>query len=284
MRAVEGGGSYINQGFALVAEEAMKIIVITGSTTGIGLGLARALLARGCAVVINGRNQAKVNDTVSALAAEFGADRVLGVAGDVRCYEQVQQVWQMAWQRFGCIDIWINNAGTISPQVPFTQQDPASIKAVVDTDLTGMLYGAHVALQGMLQQGHGHIYFMEGFGHDGLMRNGMVVYGSAKRAVSYFTAALLAELKTCPVQIGTLGPGIVLTNLLRQSYRDGSLENKRSAELLFRFMADDCAVVCHWLAEQLLSNTRNGRRIAWLGVMRVVHHIIAGFFRKPVVL
>jgi NAD(P)-dependent dehydrogenase (short-subunit alcohol dehydrogenase family) len=270
--------------FTLVAEEAMKIIIITGSTTGIGLGLAQALLARGCAVVINGRNPAKVNDTVSALAAEFGADRVLGVAGDVRCYEQMQQVWQMAWQRFGRIDVWINNAGTISPQVPFTQQTPDQIKAVVDTDLTGMLYGAHVALQGMLQQGYGQIYFTEGFGHDGFNRNGMAVYGSTKRAVSYFTTALLAELKTSSVQIGTLGPGIVLTDLLRQSYRDGSLANQRSAELLFRFMADDCVVVCNWLAERLLNNRRNGRRIAWLGLARMVHHVIAGFFRKPVAL
>ena len=89
----------------------MKTIVITGSTRGIGYGMATAFLEMGCAVVISGRQQAVVDQAVSALADRFGAEKVFGTACDVRKLDQVQGLWDAAAAHFGRIDIWINNAG-----------------------------------------------------------------------------------------------------------------------------------------------------------------------------
>jgi len=83
----------------------MKIIVITGSTRGIGYGMAGAFLEMGCGVVISGRQQPAVDQAVSGLAARFGAEKVFGFACDVCQLEQVQGLWAAAADHFGRIDI-----------------------------------------------------------------------------------------------------------------------------------------------------------------------------------
>ncbi|MBP7689770.1 MAG: SDR family NAD(P)-dependent oxidoreductase, partial [Thermoflexales bacterium] len=87
-----------------------KTIVVTGSTRGIGFGLAHEFLQRGCRVVVNGRSQSAVDQAMSDLAGRHGADRVGGFPADMTVYEQVQTLWDQSIKRFGCIDIWINNA------------------------------------------------------------------------------------------------------------------------------------------------------------------------------
>ncbi len=88
-----------------------KTIVITGSTRGIGFGLAHEFLQRGCRVMVNGRSQSAVDATMKTLADRHGADRVGGCPADMTVYDQVQTLWDQSIERFGRIDIWINNAG-----------------------------------------------------------------------------------------------------------------------------------------------------------------------------
>ena len=94
----------------------MKCVVITGSTRGIGFGLAREFLRRGRRVLVCGRNAETTEKAVLALA-EYGAE-VFGQACDVTQLEQVQALWDAATARFGKVDIWINNAGLSTRRVP----------------------------------------------------------------------------------------------------------------------------------------------------------------------
>ncbi|HSF81207.1 MAG TPA: SDR family NAD(P)-dependent oxidoreductase, partial [Anaerolineales bacterium] len=94
----------------------MKHIVITGSTRGIGYGLAEAFLERGCAVTVSGRMQAGVEAALAALGGKYGTEPLYGLACDVRQPEQVQVLWDGAQKHFGQVDIWINNAGLSSQQ------------------------------------------------------------------------------------------------------------------------------------------------------------------------
>ena len=89
----------------------MKSIVITGSSRGIGYGLAEAFLERNCQVMVAGRSQASTAKAVAQLEAKYGDARVSGHACDVSCPDQVQALWDAAKAEFGQIDIWINNAG-----------------------------------------------------------------------------------------------------------------------------------------------------------------------------
>jgi NAD(P)-dependent dehydrogenase (short-subunit alcohol dehydrogenase family) len=89
----------------------MKSVVITGSTSGIGLGLADGFLTRDCTVTISGHSQVNLDKACGILAAKHDKSQILAYLCDVSHYDEVQGLWNAAVERFGRIDIWINNAG-----------------------------------------------------------------------------------------------------------------------------------------------------------------------------
>jgi NAD(P)-dependent dehydrogenase (short-subunit alcohol dehydrogenase family) len=188
-----------------------KTVVITGSTRGIGHGLAHELLKRGCSVVISGRTQLAVDKALSTLAEAHGAARIFGQAYDVTDYAQLDALWRATVTRFGRVDIWINNAGISTARLALWQQNPKDVHDVINTNLLGVMYGCQVALHGMLEQRSGAVYNMEGFGSTGMTREGMATYGASKRAVTYLTKSLVQDVKASDVIVGTISPGIVAT-------------------------------------------------------------------------
>src|SRR5690606_16882153 len=139
----------------------MQTIVITGSTRGIGKGLAREFLRMGHQVVVTGRTQAAVDSAVAELAP---LGPVLGQPCDVRSFESNQAVWNAAVARFGRVDMWINNAAIATDHAPLAELPPEQIEMTVETNLVGTLYGCRVAIAGMLAQGgRGRVYTFEGF-------------------------------------------------------------------------------------------------------------------------
>ena len=97
----------------------MKTIVITGSTRGIGYGLADAFLKLGCSVAISGRTQRNVDVAVANLSASHRPEQLMGFACDVARFEQVRALWNTTIVRFGKVDIWINNAGINAGRIHF---------------------------------------------------------------------------------------------------------------------------------------------------------------------
>jgi NAD(P)-dependent dehydrogenase (short-subunit alcohol dehydrogenase family) len=240
----------------------MKSVVITGSTRGIGLGLADSFLQLGCAVVINGRSGAGVDGAVADLASRRDAERILGQPCDVTDYGQVEALWEAAVARFGAVDIWINNAGLGNVYRLTWEQTPEQMEAIVRTNLLGVMYGTRVAFLGMQAQGFGQIYTMEGWGSNGRTRKGLTVYGSTKRAARYFTRSMLAEMEDTPIQLGALSPGMVITELLTDAFEDpAELERYKR---IFSIIGDRVETVAPWLARQVLANQKNGATIRWL--------------------
>jgi NAD(P)-dependent dehydrogenase (short-subunit alcohol dehydrogenase family) len=258
----------------------MKTIVITGSTRGIGYGLADSFLALGCAVTVSGRTSAAVEGAVSRLASGHEAGRIWGQACDVTQLQQVQALWDAAKARFGAIDIWINNAGISHPQLDFWAHAPEQIEAVVHTNLVGAMYGAQVALRGMLDQGFGSFYNMEGLGSDGRRVEGLALYGTTKRGLAYFTDALIKEMQGTPVLVGGLRPGMVLTEMLTGQYDEERPEDWEAARRIFNILADRVEVVTPWLARKVLDNQRSGVRIRWLTKGKVMSRFLLAPFRK----
>jgi len=257
----------------------MKIIVITGSTRGIGFGLAEAFLARDCAVIISGRSATRVDQAVADLSARYGADRVLGQPCDVTQFEQVQALWDATKIRFGRIDIWINNAGIANSPMNFRELPPEQMRAVVETNIIGAMNGSKVALNGMLAQKSGSLYNMEGLGSDGRQVEGLSVYGSTKQALRYLNEALIKEAEGTPVLVGSLSPGMVVTDMLTAPYDQQSAEWER-AKRIFNILADRVETVTPWLAQQVLANDRNGARIKWLTKRKMIERFLLAPFRK----
>ena len=145
---------------------------------------------------------------------------------------------------------------------------------MVETNVVGAMYGSKVALQGMLSQGSGSIYILEGLGSDGRRVEGLTLYGSTKHGLKYLTDALAGEVKGTPVIVGALQPGMVLTNMLTGQY-EGQPEDWERAKRVFNILADRVETVTPWLAEKMLANTRNGARFKWLNTGRLVGHLAA---------
>lgn len=257
----------------------MKVIVITGSTRGIGRGLANEFLKRDCAVMISGRTSSDVEDAVQQFAAVYGAEHVSGQACNVREPEQVQALWDAAQVRFGHVDVWINNAGLSHATQPFWEVDCARVVQVIETNLLGMMHGTRVAFAGMRAQGSGFIYNMEGLGSTGPTVKGMAYYASSKSALTKFTQTAIKDAEDTPVKIGFLSPGMVVTDLLtgeEQRSREGWERSKR----LYNILADQVETVTPWLVEKVLSNQKHGVRIAWLTTLKTILRFLKAPFVK----
>lgn len=256
-----------------------KRIVITGSTRGIGHGLAHEFLARGCRVAVSGRAAATVAAAVDRLGAAHDPDRVTGAACDVTDPEQVRALWDVAAGAFGGVDTWINNAGVSIGRKPLWEQSDEDLRRVVEANLTGTLFGLKVPIAAMLAQGHGQVWLTEGFGSDGATQPGMAAYGATKRAVRYLRKALGADLAATPVQVGTLSPGIVVTDLLTGDY-DSASEEWASARRIFNILGDRVETVTPWLAEHVLAADKPGSHIAWLTRRKAFARFVLAALRK----
>ena len=261
----------------------MQVVVITGSTRGIGRGLAHEMLARGAAVVVSGRSAAAVDDAVRALGEDHEASRVAGVACDVTALDQVQALWDAALERFERVDVWINNAGMAGPMGKLWELDEGVLRAVVDTNVLGTALGCRVAVAGMLAQGGGAVWNMEGLGSDGRKVAGLATYGTTKAGVRYLTDALVGELKGTAVRLGAIRPGMVVTDMLLGELERNPDERER-LEKVYNVLADRVETVTPWIAERVLANPQHGTRISWLGGAKVMGRFMIAPFRKRDVL
>jgi NAD(P)-dependent dehydrogenase (short-subunit alcohol dehydrogenase family) len=250
------------------------VAVITGSTRGIGLGLARELRKRGCQIVITGRNG----------AAEVGAslgDDVLALTCDVTDPASVQAVWDATVERFGRVDIWINNAGTTTIPVPLWDAPLDEIKATLDTNILGTINGCRVAIAGMrAQSGGGRVYNVEGMGSKGEVQAGMLPYATTKAAVGYLDKALQKELKGSNVALISIRPGINVTSHLLHGSEHLPPERWEKTKKVFNILGDKPETTTPWLAEKILATTKSGAQIAWLTPMKITGRFMTASFRK----
>ena len=265
---------------------ARQSIVITGSTRGIGRGLAAEYIKRGHDVAVSGRTQAAVDEAVAALAplAADGA-RVVGAPCDVSDAAALRRLWDTAAGAFGRVDAWINNAGLSHPRQPIGGLHGADIEVVATTNLQGMMLGTQVALEGMGRQaGGGTIWNMEGFGSNGMMTPGMSLYGASKFALTYFNEALLAETRGGPVKVCWLSPGIVVTDLMKRDMGSTSEQEIARTRRIYDILADRVETVTPWLVERMLGPHKTGDRVAWLTNGKAFRRFFGSLFRKRRVL
>lgn len=129
-----------------------KTVIITGASSGIGAAAARAFAAAGSNVVLAARNR----KALEALADELGSNRALAVATDVTDRDQVEALVNATVERFGRLDIIVNNAG-VGLRGPIDTVDPADFERLFHVNLMGPLYGMQAAIRAMRKTGGGTI-------------------------------------------------------------------------------------------------------------------------------
>jgi NAD(P)-dependent dehydrogenase (short-subunit alcohol dehydrogenase family) len=257
----------------------MKSIVVTGSTRGIGRGLVEEFLKRDCKVVVAGRNQAQVDSVVAELGAQYGADKVTGRACEITIIDDVVALWAHAKEAYGDIDVWVNNAGISLPTKPIWEHKPEDLAQIASVNLGAVLAINSVVIGAMIRQGGGQVWNMEGFGSDGRAQSGMTPYGSTKRAIRYMNKSLQKEVADTNVQVCTLSPGMVTTDMLVGDYDRDSAEWER-IKRIFNILADKVETVVPFLADGILAANKNGATVAWLTTGKVLGRFLTAKFKS----
>jgi short-subunit dehydrogenase len=245
----------------------MKNIVLTGSSRGIGYGLAREFLKAGHRVMISGRNAATLEQAMDRLRSETGNVHIDTTVADVTRTSDIRKLWDHA-SRNGKVDIWINNAGVGQDTSLLAEMDEQMINNIIDTNIKGLMLCCRVVLAQMSAQGSGAIYNMEGFGSDGRKMARMSVYGTSKNAVHYFTKVLVMETKELPVLVGSISPGMVVTSMLTDPVKAGN-EVNREAVKIFHILADRVETVTPFLVSKMIGNRKHGVSIRWLNPWKI---------------
>ena len=253
-----------------------KIIVITGSTRGIGHGLALEFLKKGHQVIINGRNKKTVDRCVEELLNQGYS--VLGIPGNVSKDSTFQSIVDEAKARFGRIDIWINNAGIPQAHKLFYELESKEIEQLISVNVTSLMVGTQVASRFFKEQGHGLVLNMEGFGSDGRIMKKLSLYGTSKRAVQYFSKSVSRELKTENVRVGILSPGMVKTDFLKESMSEGDTAEQKRTRKVLDILAEDLDVVTGFLAKRILRSTKQYDRIEYLTFRRLFPKLLRLMF------
>jgi NAD(P)-dependent dehydrogenase (short-subunit alcohol dehydrogenase family) len=261
---------------------ATQTVVITGSTQGLGFGYAREFLARGLNVVVSGRSPQSVARAVEQLAAEGAADRVSGCACDVADLAAVEALWTHAINRFGSVDIWLNNAGYARTGARFADTTPAEIESMVRANVIGSMNAAQVAIAGMQRQGHGKLYLtLGGGGASGRVVPGMSVYSTTKRAVKYFADCLVKERqeqRDSNILVGTISPGINLTEGMLRELNQLPAADRRRALKQLNFLGEHVETTTPWIVERILGDSKQGNDITWLTTGRLLKRALGALF------
>lgn len=179
--------------------------MITGASSGIGEACARQLARHGARLVLAARRE----DRLAGLAAELGG-RVLWAATDVTRREQLQALAATARERFGRVDVLINNAG-VMPISLLAQGCVDDWDRMIDVNIKGVLYGIHAVLDDMLARGSGHIINISSVA--GLsVGPGGAVYSATKFAVRAISDGLRQEC-VGKVRVTSICPGLVSSEL-----------------------------------------------------------------------
>lgn len=230
------------------------VVVITGSTRGFGNAMARALLAKGAKVVISGRKQETVDRAVAELSV---LGDVTGLACDVSVAEQVYALARHARERFGRIDVWINNAGVTPPAGGVLDFPPEDAEATFRVNCIGTLNGTQTAVAIMERQGSGTIVNLYGRGSDLKPATPSGLYGATKAWITSFTRTMAEEYKDLPIQIIGFSPGMMTTDMLdvHEVVGDQVADRLRSLPLVLDAFAKPPEVPAEHLVK-LLENNR----------------------------
>ena len=191
-----------------------KTIIVTGSSGGIGAAIARRFADAGGNVVLNGRNQ----DKLEQVASELEAARTLVVAGSVDEPAFAGTIVARTIERFGSLDTLINNAG-VATFGPIGELEDADIDRVLDINVKGVIYLSRAAAPELQKSGGSivNISSVSGIGGDWEL----ALYNASKGAVTNFTRSLALELGAAGVRVNA-----VLPSLTRSDMSAGLMDNQ----------------------------------------------------------
>lgn len=198
-----------------------KIALVTGSTSGLGLVFAEGLAERGATVVLNGRNQDKLNETVQQMKAKNLS--VHGVVFDVRDTKSVNDAIESIVKELGRVDILVNNAG-INLRAPLHQFSDDDWDKVIGINLTGTYKVSKAVALFMIKQGSGKIINI-GSMQSELGRPTIAPYAASKGGVKMLTKGMAVDWAKFNIQVNGIGPGYFKTAMTKPLYENPEFDS-----------------------------------------------------------
>lgn len=217
-----------------------KVALVTGSTSGIGLGIARSLAAQGATLVINGLGEAEAIERERAgLAQEFGVP-VSFAGGDLTKTAEVEAMIRSVEAQHGRLDILVNNAGMqhVSPIEDFP---PEKYDLIIALNLSAAFHAIRLAVPGMKQRGWGRIINIAS-AHALVASPFKSAYVASKHAILGLTKTVALEVAEQGITVNAICPGYVLTPLVEKQIPDTARARGMSEEQVIR----DVLLAAQW--------------------------------------
>jgi len=184
-----------------------KVAIVTGSSRGIGLSIARALTAEGCRVTMCARTEPRLRDAAADVARTAGPDRVLAVSADVSTEDGAAQVVSKTAETFGGIDVVVNNVSTAGGGGLLDTSD-ADWQAAIDQALTTTVRVSRLAVPYLQQRGGGSIVIIASI--YGREAGGRMTYNAVKAAQISLGKSLAQQLAASNIRVNSVSPGSIM--------------------------------------------------------------------------
>ena len=192
-----------------------KVALVTGGSRGIGRAIAAAYVQRGASVFICGRNANDVGATLREIRRTDGV--IYGIAGDVGRAQDVESIVGKTRERFGTIDVLVNNASILGPREPIANYPLSAWEEVLRINLTGIFLMTRAVLPMMLERKSGSIINVtSGVGRQGKARWG--AYAASKGGLEAFTQVLADEVSQSGIRVNSVNPAATRTQMRAHAY------------------------------------------------------------------
>ena len=222
-----------------------KTVLITGATSGIGLGCARKFAENGDRLILTGRNEKRLEEIRREL--EEKGTKVLILTFDVRDSQKAKQQIDNLPEEWKEIDVLVNNAGLALGLEPEYEGDLNDWEVMIDTNIKGLLTMTRLVVPGMVERNSGHIINIGSVAGDAAYAGGNV-YCATKAAVKALTDGLRIDVANTDIRVTTLKPGLVETNFSNVRFHGDNERATKVYQGIKPLTGDDIADVAVYAA------------------------------------
>ena len=191
-----------------------KVVVVTGASgISMGITIAKSFYEAGAKIAICSRNEEKIRVSAEEIAPGDGERMLWGVA-DTTSVCQLRAFTEKVIEKYGKIDVWVNNAGISFPK-PSLEVSEEDWDRTVDTNLKGYFFGAQCAVREMVRAGLPGCVVNIGSVNYAITNIGETVYAATKAGVSKMTESLAREWGPLGIRVNCIAPGVVVTDMMK---------------------------------------------------------------------
>ena len=199
-----------------------KVALITGASQGLGYQIAKRFASEGANLIICSRSKNEIEDVVSEFSQVLGSDqRIHGFDCDVSVQVEVDRLFELIENKFGNLDVLVNNAGIYGPLGPIEDNEWSKWVKAIEVNLIGSAYVMRKSIEVMKKQNSGKIIQLSGGGATQPHPNASS-YAASKAAVVRLAETLALEVAVFGIEINSIAPGAMNTRLFEQVIEAGA--------------------------------------------------------------